>query len=397
MTRKKTPDTNPDIIEGVAVEKSDGSAGRRRSAGHGKARSGTDGAGQSSANAQQDSAQQKSAQWHRKTPDSANPDRSGDGVSSGKETPQRRSVPIMLGVAAIVLALAGIVLQQWMVARQEVQLRAEIERLAAQVVAANDALVRAQAEMAAIDNGQAEINTRLAGIEAELPQDPADALSALSARLDMLAADMAAISAASEAALPPFDTGLANAGLANTGLALAQAGLGAANAMNAANLAGGDPVQWLLVLEELAQAGLDIEGLSGIQALLAPPPAAPPQLLVRGTDLAIALRRDQDDSEGWWQNATGRIAGFIRLRRSDEPSSVAPGQREDPQPVDAFASALRTGNLMSSLATSRKIVPASTPLAAWQAEAQRRLDLDAALVGLMAEMTARLAAAGVAE
>ena len=402
MTSKKTPDTNPDIIEGVAVEKPDGSAGRRRSAGRDKVRSGNDGARQSSTSAPPHNSTSDNSTSDHVGPNHAGPNhtapgRSGDGVSSGKTKPQRISFPIMLGVVAMMLALAGIGLQQWMAARQEVQLRAEIEGLAAQMVAANDALVRAQADMAAIATGQAEINARLAGIEADLPQDPADALSALSTRLDMLAADMAAMSAASDAAQNPFGAGLAHTGLANTGLALAQAGLGAANAMNAANLAGGDPVQWLLVLEELAQAGLDVGDLAGIQALLTPPPAATPQLLASGTDLVVALRRDQDDVEGWWQNATGRIAGFIRLRRSEESSSRAPGQREDSRPLDAFASALRTGNLMSSLATSREIVPASTPLAAWQAEAQRRLDLDAALVGLMAEMTTRLAAAGVAE
>jgi len=298
----------------------------------------------------------------------------------------------MFGVGVVALALAGGALVLSMVARQEARLRAEIEELAVQMAAANDTLARAQAELAALDTGQAEISARLAGIEAELPQDPADALAALSTRLDMLAADMAAQSAASDAVQPAFDGGSLTAGLA-----LAQAGLGAANAMNAANLAGGDPAQWLSVLEGLVQAGLDVGDLTSIQALLTPPPATTAQLLASAADLAVDLRQDQDAAKGWWQNATGRLTGFIRLRRSEEASMRAEGQRDDPLPLDVFARAVRSGNLPASVAASRQIMPDSARLAAWQAQAQRRLDLDTALVGLMADMTARLATAGVAD
>jgi len=392
MTSNKTPDTDPDVIEGVAVEKPDGPAGRRRAADRNKARSGAKGKGPSSAGVQPDNSSSDSNETANATSGHPAPDGFGDGVSSGKTKHRRFSLPVIFGVLALVLVLAGGGLLQWMAARQEALFRAEIDGLAAQMAAANDALARVQAELAAIDTGRAEIDARLAGFEARLPQDPTDALSALSKRLDMLAADMDALSAASDAAQMSID-----GSSPNTALALAQAGFGAANAMNAANLAGGDPVQWLTVLEELAKAGLDIEGLSGIQALLAPPPATTSQLLASGVDLAVDLRRGQTEAEGWWQNATGRLAGFIRLRRSDESSLRADGQREDPVPLDAFAEALRTGNLLSSVAASRQIVPAPASLAAWQAQAQRRLDLDAALVGLMADMTTRLAAAGVAD
>ncbi|MEX0504506.1 hypothetical protein AB3X55_13010 [Alphaproteobacteria bacterium LSUCC0719] len=392
MSSKETPDTDPDIIEGVAVEKTGGPTGRRRAAGRNRARSGAEGKGPSSTGARPDNMTSDNDESANAASGHSASDGFGDAASSGETKRRRFGLPVMLGVPALVLVLAGGGLLQWMAARHEAQLRVEIEGLAAQMAAANDALASMQAELAAVDKGRAEIDARLDGIEASLPQDPADALSALSKRLDMLAADMDALSAASDAAQTSID-----GSLPNTALALAQAGFGAANAMNAANLVGGDPVQWLSVLEELARAGLDIEGLAGIQALLTPPPATTTQLLASGVDLAGDLRRDQNEAAGWWQNATGRLAGFIRLRRSEESSSRSDGQRDDPVPLDVFANALRAGNLLSSVAASRQIVPASARLAAWQAQAQRRLDLDAALVGLMADMTSRLAATGVTD
>ena len=91
------------------------------------------------------------------------------------------------------------------------------------------------------------------------------------------------------------------------------------------------------------------------------------------------------------------IAGFIRLRRSDDVPSAAGGAAGGAAgaatPMDDFARALRTERLAAALAASHRITPMPDGLAEWQALAQNRLDLDAALAALMARMAAGLAAA----
>jgi hypothetical protein len=84
------------------------------------------------------------------------------------------------------------------------------------------------------------------------------------------------------------------------------------------------------------------------------------------------------------------------LRRSDDAPATAETAAQAATPPDAFARALRSGGLAAALAASRAIAPLPAGLADWQAAAQRRLDLDAALAGLMAQMTAHVAA-GVAD
>ena len=408
MTAKKTSHNDPDIIEGVAVEKPAASTGRGRAAGRGKSRSGTGASKQRSADtsadtsggASGDKAADTSAE--RATADNAQSDKSpdkstqksSDDSSAGGALARRHGLPAILGAMAILLALAGIAVQQWMAARQETQLRAEIETLAAQLEAANEMLANAQTQITAIGTNQDGVVSRLAGLEAALPQDPAEALAALSARLDTLAAEMAALPVGSDAAQPQFGSGLVESGLVESGLA--QAGLGAANAMNAANLDGGDPAQWVPVLREVTRAGLDVGDVEAIAALLTPRPAPTAQLLAEGTDLVALIRQHRDGDSGWWQNTTGRIAGFIRLRRSDDAPATEETAPQTATPPDAFARALRSGGLAAALAASRAINPSPAGLADWQAAAQRRLDLDAALAGLMAQMTAHVAA-GVAD
>ena len=409
MTAKKTSHNDPDIIEGVAVEKPAASTGRGRGAGRGKSRSGTGASKQRSADtsggASGDTAADTSAE--RATADNAQSDKSpdkstqksSDDSSAGGALARRHNMPAILGAMAILLALAGIAVQQWMAARQETQLRAEIETLAAQLEAANEILANAQTQITAIGTSQDGVVSRLAGLEAALPQDPAEALAALSARLDTLAAEMAALPVGSDAAQPQFGSGLVESGLVESGLVesgLAQAGLGAANAMNAANLDGGDPAQWVPVLREVTRAGLDVGDVEAIAALLTPRPAPTAQLLAEGTDLVALIQQHRDADSGWWQNTTGRIAGFIRLRRSDDAPATAETAAQAATPPDAFARALRSGGLAAALAASRAIAPSPAGLADWQAAAQRRLDLDAALAGLMAQMTAHVAA-GVAD
>lgn len=317
---------------------------------------------------------------------------------------RRGSLPVILGVAAILLlALAGIAVQHWMTVRQETQLRAEIETLASQLEAVNETLANAKAQITALGTSQDRVASRLAGLEAALPQDPAEALAALTARLDTLAAEMAAFPAASDTAPPSYGAGLVESGLVES--SLAQAGLGAATAMNAANLNGGDPAQWVPVLRELARAGLDVGDVEAIAALLTPRPPAAAQLLAEGGDLVAVIQQDRDGDSGWWQNTTGRIAGFIRLRRSTDAPATEETAAQAATPLEAFVGALRSGGigggLGGALAASRAITPPPAGLADWQAQAQRRLDLDAALVGLMVRMTAQITAhpgaAGVAE
>ena len=396
MTAKKTSHNDPDIIEGVAVEKPAASTGRGRAAGRGKSRSGTGASKQRSADTSADTSAERATADNARSDQSAGQSsrKSSDGSIASGAPARRHSMPTILSIAAIMLVLAGIAVQQWMAVRQETQLRAEIETLAAQLEAANEMLANAQTQITAIGTNQDGVVSRLAGLEAALPQDPAEALAALSARLDTLAAEMAALPVGSDAAQPQFGSGLVESGLVESGLA--QAGLGAANAMNAANLDGGDPAQWVPVLREVTRAGLDVGDVEAIAALLTPRPAPTAQLLAEGTDLVALIRQHRDGDSGWWQNTTGRIAGFIRLRRSDDAPATEETAPQTATPPDAFARALRSGGLAAALAASRAINPSPAGLADWQAAAQRRLDLDAALAGLMAQMTAHVAA-GVAD
>lgn len=294
-------------------------------------------------------------------------------------------MPVILGVAALLLALAGIGIQQWLAVRQAGHYQAEIEALAAQIDTTNDMLARAQADILVMKTSQDELASRLAGFEDALPQDPAEALAALAARLDTMAADLE--SRPADTVPPQFESGLV----------LAQAGLGAATAMNAANLEGGDPARWLPVLRELALAGLDVGGLSRLEALLTPPPVPTVRLLAEGSGLVAGIDRDRGGVSGWWQDTTGMIAGFIRLRRSDDAPTAAEGAAEAATPADDFARALRAGSLAEALAASRRITAGHEGLADWQLQSQRRLDLDAVLAALMARMTARLVTAGAAD
>ena len=374
MTAKQTSDTDPEIIEGVAVEKSAASAGRRRSAGRGKSRSEKSAPKQRPASAAPDDGTPDRSAGDSRAKSSSNAADNAAGASpAGVASERRDSMPVILGVAAILLVLAGIAVQQWMVARQESQLHIEIEALTVQLDTVNELLARAQGDIAAMRTGQEKQAARLAGLEAELPRDPAEALAAR-----------------------PVGGGRAQTEF-DSGPALAQAAIGAVTAMNAANLDGGDPAQWVPVLQELARAGLDIGDLAGIEALLAPRPPTTTRLLAEAAGLANMIGRDQDDAAGWWQNTTGRIAGFIRLRRSDDMPSTEDGAVAESLPLDRFARAIRSDGLAAALAASRKVAPPPAGLAGWQAKAQRRLDLDAALAGLMAEMTARLAATRVTD
>ena len=341
MTGKKKPDTDPEIIEGVAVEKPASQAGRRRSAGRGKAASGQAGtrqntgqdsgqastgqnAGQNTGqNSEQNSGQAASGTG---TPDSTSNDTSNHtsggaaaDFAAGSVPSGRASLPVMLGAAALVLALASIVIQQWMMARQDSRLHAELDPLAAQLATGGDMLARAEAEILVLKTNQDAAMARLAGVEAALPQDPAAALATLSARLDELAANLDARPSGGDASLPSR----------TSGLTLAQAGLGAVNAMNAANLDGGDAAQWVPVLRELAQAGLDVGDLTRLEALLTPPPPLAARLRAEASALAGTMQQDQADASGWWQATTGRIAGFIRLRRSDETTAAAEDAAEN--------------------------------------------------------------------
>ena len=378
MTTKKTPDTDPEIIEGVAVEKSASRAGRRRSAGRGKTRAGDTTSGTGSTGASAGNA----------APDDTNTDRSMNGspdsATPAKTSSGRASLPLMLGAAAVLLVLAGIAVQQWMMARQDSRFQAEIKGLAAQIDTSDVMLAWAQAEILVMKTNQDAMASRLAGIETALPKDPAEALATLSARLDMLAADLAALPAAGDPALAP----------SGSALGLAQAGVGAANAMNAANLDGGDPAPWMPVLRELGAAGLDVGDLSRLEALLAARPAPTARLLAEGRDLVMAIRQAQDGDTGWWQDTTGRIAGFIRLRRSDDAPAATDSADAAATALDGFGRALRTEGLAAALAASRRIAPSPAGLADWQALAQNRLELDSALAALMARMAAGLAAAG---
>ena len=215
MTARKTSDTDPDIIEGVAVEKPASPAGRRRPAGRGKAAAGQGGAKQRAGKTPSGKGTpddtRNSATDRQEDGSSTNnspADNASDGSSAGKAPPQRDSLPVILGAAAILLALTGIVIQQWMMARQENRFQSGIGSLAAQIATSSDMLARAEGEILVMKTNQDAVASRLAGLEDALPRDPAEALAALSTRLDALAADLDSRPSGGDSSLPPLESGL---------------------------------------------------------------------------------------------------------------------------------------------------------------------------------------------
>ena len=365
MTAKTPKDEDPDIIEGVAVEKSAPSGRRGRSGGK------TGSSRRKPAAESSDAADQASASV---APDAAS-------LSTGP------GLPLVISIAALLLVLAVAGYQIWQAGRSDAALRAEMAAMAGHLDEARDGMALLRQELDAARAGQAGLGARVDSVEAALPVDPSAELAALSTRLEKMedAARTAKRSAAS--GMPPIDSerGLAHAGMV------------AVAAMTAADAGGGDPAQWLPVLRRISDAGLELGDLGRLDALVRARPPSSAVLLADIRPLVDMMDTDEARSSGtgWWDSATGRLGDFIRFRRSDADVSSNRTAEVDDSPLQKMQRAAATGGLQEALDASRDVTAPPEQLRAWQEAVTRRLELDAALAALGAAAASRLAAPGV--
>ena len=161
MTAKTPKDEDPDIIEGVAVEKSAPSGRRGRSGGK------TGSSRRKPAAESSDAADQASA--------SAAPDAASLSTGPG--------LPLVISIAALLLVLAVAGYQIWQAGRSDAALRAEMAAMAGHLDEARDGMALLRQEIDAARAGQAGRGARVDSVEAALPVDPSAELAALSSRL----------------------------------------------------------------------------------------------------------------------------------------------------------------------------------------------------------------------
>ena len=371
MTDRKTPTEEPGVIEGVAVEKQP--AGRkRRASGKQQASSaggGTAGTGTGNAGA------------HARDDRPGRPGRAG------------MSVATLMAMAAILIAGAGLAVQEWRAIARVEALQGEIAALTAQLTTAEEIAGTAQDEAARLSGRMAE---RLAALEAAIPDDPQTAISDLAGAQDDLAQRLDALESTSASASASATSSAAGDASA-TEMALAQSALTVASAMLADSLAGGDAGRWLPVLDELEAAGLDLGDLAALRAALSPPPPSTPQLLATAKGMMPSLREAaRDTRSGWWSSTADTLAGFVTLRRQDEAGDAV--SADSGSPLAGFKDAIAAGHLAAALAASENLAAALPDHAgrinSWRIAATRRLAADDALAGFSAAIAARLARHG---
>ena len=290
-------------------------------------------------------------------------------------------MPLILAALAVILAGAGLGLQFWRAGMEDSALRAEIDGLASRLAAAEADGAAASAEAAAL---KAELST----LSASLPPDLSDEVAGLVARQDAVEAGLAAVESAGPA---PVESG------GDAILALAQSGMNVAAAMINDSLSGADPSRWLATLSELRAAGLVVGDLDALRAVMSPLPATHDALVVAAHGLIEPLRGEaaKHGHDGWWSAATGRLSGFVTLRRKEDVSTPQEAT-QDNAPLAAFERALAAGRLADAIDAGSQIETDMPALAAWIAAAERRATLDDMLARFGAEMAARLARAGKA-
>ena len=357
MTSRKPPAEDQDIIEGVAVEKQDGAkasgrAGPRR-------RAVRKGAPEPKPEA---------------APESGSAEATGAAAPRGRNdarAPAATSrMPVVVAGLALVVAGAAFGLQQWQAGTVESGLRAEIDDLSARLAAAEASL-------------REEIGGIVSGMPADLKQD----LGELAARVTDL-----------ESGLSDVETSrAAPAAIGDPALVLAQSGMSVAAAMIADSLAGADPSRWLPVLSELRAAGLAVGDIEALRTAMSPLPPSRERLVGDAISMIKELRGVAGDGEdgGWWSAATGRLSGFVTLRRKEDVSTPQEAT-QDNAPLAAFERALAAGRLADAIDAGSQIETDMPALAAWIAAAERRAALDDMLARFGAEMAARLARAGKA-
>ena len=365
MTAKTPKDETSDIIEGVAVEKTESSArrgGRGTKAG---------------------SSRRKSAPDNGKTAEQAS-------ESLSSHPPRRMtatSMPLLVSAVAVLLVVALAGYQIWREGRRDAALQSEVLALAGQLEDAQAAIVPLREELNATRAGQVGLGARIDGFEAALPTDPAADLALLSTRMDKL-------EEAAEAARRSGSDGLSSDDTEN---GLANAALFAVSAMTAAEIGGGDPARWLPVLRRISEAGLDLGDLGGLERLVLSSPPSAAALLAELGALVEMMKTDGATSSdtGWWDHTAGRLGDFIRFRRSDA-DSPSPRTVATNDPLQHVQRAAEAGGLTAALQASRDVTSPPPRLRDWQDAATRRLELDAALATLNARVAAGLVDTGVA-
>ena len=288
----------------------------------------------------------------------------------------------MMAVAAILIAGAGLALQEWRTATGAEVLQAEIAALTARLEAAERDAGLAQQEAARLSG---EMAGRLATLESAMPEDPQAALTSLAAAQEALIQRLELLESAPAPAMGT--TG-------DTEMALAQSALTVASAMLADSLSGGDAARWLPVLTELRAAGLDLQTLPALRDALSPPPPSTSQLLAKAAAMMPQLRDAvRVGTGGWWSSTADRLAGFVTFRRQGETDM--PAAADSASPLAGFEVAISGGRLEAALAASEDLAAVLPDQAgainAWRSAATRRLAADAALAGFSADMAARLA------
>ena len=361
MTSRKPPAEDQDIIEGVAVEKQDGAkasgrAGPRRRA------------------ARKGAPEAKPETKPESSPESGSAEATGAAAPRGRNdarAPAATSrMPVVVAGLALVVAGAAFGLQQWQAGTVESGLRAEIDDLSARLAAAEASL-------------REEIGGIVSGMPADLKQD----LGELAARVTDL-----------ESGLSDVETSrAAPAAIGDPALVLAQSGMSVAAAMIADSLAGADPSRWLPVLSELRAAGLAVGDIEALRIAMSPLPPSRERLVGEAIAMIAEMRGVAGDGEdgGWWSAATGRLSGFVTLRRKEDVSTPQEAT-QDNAPLAAFERALAAGRLADAIDAGSQIETDMPALATWIAAAERRAALDDMLARFGAEMAARLARAGKA-
>ena len=375
MTSRKPPAEDQDIIEGVAVEKQDGAKASGRGAP--RRRAARKGAPEAKPEAKSDPKPESA-------PESESAEATGGAAPRGRNdarAPAATSrMPVVVAGLALVVAGAAFGLQQWQAGTVESGLRAEIDDLSARLAAAEQALTAAASAEASL---REEIGGIVSGMPADLKQD----LAELAARVTDL-----------ESGLSDVETSrAAPAAIGDPALVLAQSGMSVAAAMIADSLAGADPSRWLPVLSELRAAGLAVGDIEALRTAMSPLPPSRERLVGDAISMIKELRGVAGDGEdgGWWSAATGRLSGFVTLRRKEDVSTPQEAT-QDNAPLAAFERALAAGRLVDAIDAGSQIETDMPALAAWIAAAERRAALDDMLAGFGAEMAARLARAGKA-
>ena len=384
MTSRKTPQNDSqqdaDVIEGVAVEKPAAAKKARKKASKSAAKSSQAGSSPpSDGMPRDDKAPPKSASADRLA---AGRSRSGGVVATG------------LAIMALVVAIGHAALQYQTGAEDRGELQTRIANLEADLASASAMAAASQAQMAEttarLEAEKSELSSRLDALAASIPADQSADLSDLKAEFQTR---LATLEPAVEALTRQMDGGAvmsAPADISDTKLVLTRTALSAVAAMTAEMASGGRPERWLETLQPLSKAGLDLGDLDELTKVMTPLPSGSADLVVRGEDLAKRLDNGSgvNESDGWWQAATGQLSNFITLRAAGgEPAA---GQTT----LSEFEAALGVGDLRSAVMAAKMIEASDEGMRAaldqWMRDAQRRLVLDDRLVGLTANLLADL-------